>query len=150
MMKNIVKALCSGIIGLFLATGCNNGTDSSPEGESQILKNIPPKEASALIQQHNGNENFVILDVRTPAEFAGGYLENAVNINYRAKTFQGELDKLDKAHTYLIYCRSGNRSGRALQVMKNLQFNEVYNMTGGISRWIKEGLPTVKKEAANR
>ena len=51
---------------------------------------------------------------------------------------------MDKSKTYLIYCRSGNRSGQALDIMEELNFREVYNMMGGILEWEAEGLPTVK------
>ena len=79
-----------------------------------------------------------------PKELAGGYIENVLNIDFYSETFRDELDKLDKDKTYLIYCRSGNRSGKALDIMAELNFREAYNMLGGIIEWNAEGLPTVK------
>ena len=81
----------------------------------------------------------MILDVRTPEEFSSGHLEDAVNINYYSINFQNDLAKLDKTKTYLIYCRSGSRSGRSLNLMKQLGFIRVYNVSGGILQWEKEG-----------
>jgi rhodanese-related sulfurtransferase len=119
--------------------------DSKSEPEKvQILKNITPKEAYDLIQEHKDDENFVILDVRTPREFAQGYIKNAKNVDYYSKTFRDELDKLDKDKTYLVYCRSGNRSGRTLRVMQELNYSHAYNMTGGIGGWYTQGLPITK------
>ena len=56
------------------------------------------------------------------------------------------MDTLDKAKVYLVYCRSGNRSGRTLQLMEELQFTMAYNMLGGIGRWVQEELPITRAE----
>jgi rhodanese-related sulfurtransferase len=118
------------------------------EGAQPIFENISPGEAYTLIQAHQEDEDFVILDVRTPAEFQAGHIENAVNIDYYAETFQKDLNELDKTKTYLIYCRSGNRSGKTLRLMKKLNFSTAYNVIGGIAQWLQEELPvatTVEK-----
>jgi len=64
------------------------------------------KDAYTLIQKNKGNPDFVILDVRTPAEFADEHIENAINLDYYSETFRDDLNKLDKTKTYLIYCRT--------------------------------------------
>jgi rhodanese-related sulfurtransferase len=115
-----------------------------PETQKQIIQNITTEEAYLLIQKNISNKNFVILDVRTPEEFASENIENAINIDYYSATFKNDLDQLDKNSTYLIYCRSGNRSGNALNVMKDLDFREVYNMLGGIVKWKAEKFPVVE------
>ena len=89
-------------------------------------------------------ENFVIIDVRTPEEYANGHIENAINLDYYSKTFKDELNKLDKNKAYLIYCRSGRRTGTVLDIMKGLGFTEVYNMLGAITQWEAKGLPIIK------
>ena len=106
------------------------------------IENITTKEASNLIQENKDNPNFVILDVRTPEEFSSGHLENATNLDYFSETFKDNLDKLDKDKTYLIYCKSGGRSGNTLSMMSDMNFMEVHNMLGGIDAWESEGLPT--------
>lgn len=98
-----------------------------------------------MIQQNRGNPDFVLIDIRTPEEFMSGYIESAININYHDSDFVEKLDKLDKGKTYLIYCRTGRRSSDAINVMKRLQFQEVYRILGDIVRWKAEGLPVVKK-----
>ena len=70
-------------------------------------------------------------------------------LDYYSENFREALDELDKSKTYLIYCRSGRRTGETLQMMKELYFTEVYNMLGGINSWKSKGLPTIKKEAQN-
>ncbi len=134
------------VIGAVLTAGCIGGETITPTQEipTQIIENITPQEAFTLIQNNKTNPDFVILDVRTPEEFADGHIENTINIDYYSETFRDELDKLDKNETYLIYCRSGNRSGKTLDMMVELNFKEVYNMLGGIVQWEAEGLPTTK------
>jgi len=108
------------------------------------LKKITTQEAYALIQENKGNENFVILDVRTPEEIANGAIENSIKIDYYSDTFREEIDELDKENTYLVYCRSGVRSGEATKLMEELGFQKVYDMPGGFSQWEAEDLPFVK------
>ncbi|MFC2033306.1 rhodanese-like domain-containing protein [Chloroflexota bacterium] len=132
------------IIILLLITVSLYGCASQAELSDQILEDIGIQEAFDLIQRNQGNTAFVIIDVRTPEEFNEGHIENAVNIDFNSETFKEDLDKLDKNKAYFIYCRSGNRSGRAIPVMKKLGFKEVYNLSAGIQEWIAEGLPVVK------
>lgn len=108
---------------------------------TQTIKDVSVKEAYDLMGKNKDNQSFIIIDVRTPQEFASEYIESAVNIDYYSEEFQNELNELDKEKTYLIYCLSGNRSGRALAIMKELGFIEVYNMLGGIIQWKVEGYP---------
>jgi rhodanese-related sulfurtransferase len=114
-----------------------------PEVES-VLKKITAQEAYTLIQDNKGNENFLILDVRTPEEIANGAIENSIKIDYYSDTFLEEIDELDKENTYLVYCRSGGRSGEATKLMEELGFQKVYDMSGGFSQWEAEDLPFVK------
>ena len=116
----------------------------SPKEETQVIKNISPRDAHVLIEKNKKNPDFVILDVRTPEEFSEGHIENAVNLDFYSDDFKEELDKLDKNKTYVTHCRSGGRSAKTLNLMKELGFKEAYNITGGIVEWENEGLPTTK------
>ncbi len=111
---------------------------------ARIIKDINAREAFTLIQENAGNPGFTIVDVRTPGEFAGGHIENAVNVDFQSAMFRNDIDSLDKDKEYLIYCRSGARSRGALGVMTGLGFREVYHLTVGITGWMDEGLPVVK------
>lgn len=87
-------------------------------------------------EQLNVDENAFILDVRTPREVEEGYIPNASNIDiYLGQQFLSELNKLDKSKNYYVYCRSGNRSRQACAVMKNIGFENAYNLEGGIIAW---------------
>ena len=134
--KNLIMLVLSVslVIGAMLTGGCV---------QEQIIEDITPQEAFTLIQNNQNNPDFVIIDVRTPEEFAEEHIENAINIDFYSETFRDELNNLDKNKTYLVYCRSGKRSGNALDIMKELNFREAYNI-GGIIEWKAAGLPTTK------
>ena len=125
------------VIGVTLTGGC-------VRDETATIEDITPQEAFTLIQNNQSNPDFVIIDVRTVGEFAEEHIENATNINFYSETFRDTLNTLDKNKTYLIYCRSGGRSGSALDIMAELNFKEVYNILGGINQWKTGGFPTVK------
>jgi rhodanese-related sulfurtransferase len=97
--------------------------------------------AYELINENKSNSDFVILDVRTKAEYDSERIEDAKNIDYKSKDFKIKMDKLDKNIKYLVYCRSGHRSANAVKDMKKLGFEDVLNISGGIMKWNRKGLP---------
>ena len=86
----------------------------------------------------------IVLDVRTPAEFASGHLQNAVNLDVDGAEFDSQIATLDKNATYAVYCHSGRRSGIATGKMAGAGFTHLYNLDGGISAWSAAGLPIVQ------
>lgn len=105
--------------------------------ETQEIKTITAETAFNII---SSTKNIIIIDVRTPGEFRSGHIAGSVNIDYNAADFEKLINVLDRLKFYLIYCRSGNRSSRALEIMKKLKFKKVYDF-GGIIRWKSEGFP---------
>jgi Rhodanese-related sulfurtransferase len=85
----------------------------------------------------------IVLDVRTPAEYASGHLPQAQNIDIEAGDFATKIASLDKNATYAVYCRSGNRSGVALEQMAGVGFTHLYDLDGGIGAWQSMGGPMV-------
>jgi rhodanese-related sulfurtransferase len=85
----------------------------------------------------------ITLDVRTPGEFAEGYIKGARLIDFQSGNFENEIASLDKNATYAVYCRSGNRSGQAVKIMHDAGFHDVYNLDGGVIDWTNAGLPLV-------
>lgn len=89
------------------------------------------------------DKSVVLLDVRTPGEFASGHIVGAKNIDFYATSFSSEVLKLDKTKTYAVYCHSGNRSGQATALMAKDGFKAVFNLDGGIINWQNAGNPVV-------
>ena len=89
------------------------------------------------VERLANDDNAVVLDVRTEAEVAEGIIPNAIHINiYRGQEFINEIEALDKDKNYFVYCRSGNRSGQACQIMEQLGFDNAYNLEGGMLEWV--------------
>jgi len=153
-MKNIklpflILILFSLLVGSSLAiNGCDYITGEAVKIPAltppQVVKDITSTESYGLIQANAGNRDFIIIDVRTPEEYNGGHIENAVNVNYNSGNFSDEINRFYNDRTYIIYCRTGARSTGARDIMKELGFQKIYNMDGGIMDWIAKGLPVVK------
>lgn len=86
----------------------------------------------------------LLLDVRTPSEFAAGHITGAVNIDVEAATFPQLVATLDPAKNYAVYCRSGNRSKVAMTAMGQAGFSHLFDLDGGIGAWQSAGGQLVK------
>jgi rhodanese-related sulfurtransferase len=118
--------------------------DGSPEIKADTtFRNLTLVQADSLIDSNAYNPDFVIIDLRTPADYNAGHINHAININYYAADFDAILDTLDKTKAYLIYCQSGSRSGLTFTKMRSKHFVVVYNMLGGFSAWRNAGYPYV-------
>jgi rhodanese-related sulfurtransferase len=108
---------------------------------SDLPASVKPQDALGLI----ASQRFIVMDIRRPEEYAAGHLEAAtLRLDYYAPDFKDQLAKLDKSAAYLIYCRSGHRSGLTLAIMKDLGFSDAHDIEGGINAWQAAGLPVVK------
>ncbi len=136
MKTRIIAAILSGAV---LLGACGGATATIEAPATQSIQLISPTEASQLLTDNAGSDDFVILDIRTPEEFNAGRIAGSVNIDFYEANFADELDKLDKDKTYFVYCNSGNRSGTAMGTMKELGFTDVYDLDGGIQAWYSSG-----------
>ena len=133
--KNFTALALLMVVGLVLAVSC---------AQTVAAQIISPQEAFTLIEDNRNNPDFIIIDVRTPQEFSDGHIEGATNIDFYSTNFRDKINELDKSKTYLIYCQSGNRSGRRREMMVELEFQKIYDIGGGIVAWKAAELPTVK------
>jgi acetyl esterase/lipase len=124
-------------LGSFLAALSFAGAAAQNPEKAPPYKNVAPAEFEKLAKQ----PKHVILDVRTPAEFAKGHIAGAINIDVNAADFQAKVGKLDKETTYLVHCASGGRSVTACERLTTLSFAKLYNLEGGIRAWTKAGKP---------
>jgi phage shock protein E len=83
----------------------------------------------------------VLIDVRTPEEVAAGALDGALNIDLQGPDFAAAIADLPRDDAYFVYCRSGNRSGQAIEIMRELGFTDLVN-GGGFEDLAEAGLPT--------
>lgn len=90
--------------------------------------------ASEFMTKYQATPDAVLVDVRTPEEFNAGHIEGAIVVDFDNPNFVIEIQKLDPSKTYFIYCRSGNRSGQAAVIMKRHNFQNVYDLQGGVSK----------------
>lgn len=79
----------------------------------------------------------ILIDVRTPEEIAEGKIDGAGEIDFMAPDFKDQINALDKSKDYVMYCRSGGRSGKAAELMIELGFVNVTNITGGFMEYSK-------------
>ena len=107
-----------------------------------LARDISVQDAAALLQ--NPPQGLVILDVRTPAEFREGHLPGAVNMDYFGGPFETQIQSLPKTAPVLLYCRTGNRSGSAYDVMTKAGIGNILHMHEGITKWQQLGLPQEK------
>ena len=86
----------------------------------------------------------VVIDVRTPGEFAAGHIEGAKNIDFMAPDFAKKVQALDRNKTYLVHCQSGGRSGSSKKVFKKLGFKNILHLSNGFGEWKASGNKVVK------
>ncbi|WP_216387177.1 rhodanese-like domain-containing protein [Arcanobacterium phocae] len=121
MMKKIFTGAVCGLC-LVLA-GCsapeqaqpNTATESASSNSSQMMD---PKK----------DQNPMIIDVRTPEEYATGHVTGAVNFDVSDAEFQNQVKDLDKSAAYVLYCRSGNRAEGAKGYLESIGFTDVKNL----------------------
>ena len=101
---------------------------------------ISPKDLNQIFNQQLP-EN-IILDVRTKEECSESKIPGSLSIDYYSENFKDNLDKLNKNLNYYIYCRSGNRSGKTVMILREKGFKNVFNLEGGILAWKKENYIT--------
>lgn len=127
MRRVLVLLLWSALLG-FVLSACGGAAASVQTGV------VGPEKVKAAIE-----DGAVVLDVRTPDEFATGHLADAVNIDVSAEDFEAKVSELDKSETYVLYCHSGNRSTDAAERMAELGFDNLVN-GGGLAALADAGL----------
>ncbi|WP_455159507.1 rhodanese-like domain-containing protein [Schaalia cardiffensis] len=129
------------------STPSESGSTASSASSSASVSSDSASSGSSSSSGSSGQANTAIgtlIDVRTPEEFADGHLKGATNIDFNGPDFAEKISELDKDGEYTLYCRSGRRSGLALEAMKAAGFTKVTN-AGGVEQASKTlGLDIVK------
>ena len=102
--------------------------------EDPNVKVINSEELKTLLK----DDSIQFIDVRTVEENSENHIKGSINIVYD-KNFEQKISQLDKEKPVVVYCRSGRRSAASAKIMANKGFSEVYDLKGGILKWIEEG-----------
>lgn len=116
-------------------------------GSCQSAPNGDQLKPEAFKQKLDGMSNEVVLDVRTPEEYAEGHLEGAMNVDWQGDNFEQGVSALDKSKPVFVYCLAGVRSAAAAKHLRGMGFKEVYDMEGGMLKWRAAGLPEAGAKA---
>lgn len=129
-----MRALTALIVLAVLLAGCGGAATTQ-------TSLVDPTDASELI---DSDPETVVLDIRTPEEVDTGTLPRALNIDFYSPSFREEIAELDRDATYVVYCRSGNRTEQATRIMADLGFTDVYELDGGVVAWLNDGRSLIR------
>lgn len=121
----------------FVVSACG-ATDLA---EANGLRTVAATDAHSVISA--GGDDLMVLDIRTPEEFAEGHIAGSINIDFYAPDFGDRLAELDPDARYVLYCRSDNRSGQTMPALEELGFSDVAELDGGVLAWAEAGLALV-------
>lgn len=130
-MKNVVT-----IVLTVLLFACQSGKSQNDQAEKGGV--TPANQFKELIDKY---DNEIVLDIRTQGEVDQGFIPDAIHIDFYGETFKSEIAKLDKTKPVFVYCAAGGRSGKTYTMMKELGFEEVYDLQNGFPTWVKAGYP---------
>ena len=108
--------------------------------ESPAVELITVEEMDSLLEMGKVQ----LIDVRTPEEYAEGYIEGAINIDFRDENFEELIAKVDKSKPVAVYCGRGGRSGKCSAYMKKAGFKKIYDLNGGITEWKYKGKKVIR------
>jgi len=134
------RGLAAAVLAVAAVTGvsaCSSDAPASSSTSPAAVQHLAASDFATAMKQ----PGTIVLDVRTPAEFAEGHLPQAKNIDFESADFATQIAGLDKNATYAVYCRSGNRSGSALEQMSAAGFTHAYDLADGIVAWQSMGGP---------
>ncbi len=110
---------------------------TTPSNSQSVVSRVGSDEFEKLLHE----EDVQLIDVRTKKEYDQAHLKGATLIDINQKDFVSKIETLDKSKKVLVYCAVGGRSNRAANVMKQLGFQEVYDLRNGIRGWIQSKKP---------
>ena len=139
MNQYLFKRFTVGVAMLVMVAGL---TIRSGDAASNTLS---AQEFKAMLDQRESRPDLVLLDIRTPGEFEAGHISGAINIDYYGRDFVSRLKTLDRNKDYLIYCRSGNRTGKSLTIFRKLGFDRIWHLDHGLIGWVKARYPLVQQ-----
>jgi phage shock protein E len=126
------------VVGAFLLGACSPSGASEPAAAAGAVTVLAADEAASMLERR---DDVVVIDVRTPAEFGSGHVDGALLADVQRADFDAQVDALDRDTTYVLYCRSGNRSAVAAERMRAAGFTDLYD-AGAFDDLARAGIPT--------
>lgn len=118
---------------ILVLSSCNSSKSNDANTSEPISIN------SEKLVELRKDTSIQIIDVRTPGEVSEGYIPGTtLFFDINSDDFDTKIDKLDKSKKYIVYCKSGGRSSRAVETMSEKGFKNIYELEGGISSWSGE------------
>lgn len=140
-MKTHILRIFLSIFVLISIMSCGQ-KENSNKGNNDleaVISKVSPQDFSKM------NKDAQLVDVRQPREFASGHIENALNMNLYAGSFETQIMTLDKNKEVYLYCLTGKRSASAAKKLKKMGFVKVYDLDGGIASWHNQQYPIVRE-----
>ena len=137
--KTVISMLLFLLIPLVAQAG------KAEDADTNAIRTIEVKSANAYVGEQ---QDALILDVRTPAEYDLSHIPHAINLNVQDDSFAEMAAKLDRDKTYIVHCTKNpadGRSSRALATLQELGFKNLYSLEGGYVAWKDAKLPLVEK-----
>lgn len=146
-MKKLIYLLPLALLSCGSEEQIENTTEVADNVNSEVVtedNEIPQPESSTTFTDDCDNETFkkllsekngLLIDVRTPEEFAAGHIENAINIDFKSAEFESIVDTLNVSTPTFVYCQGGTRSSNARDILMSKSFSEVYNLENGYGNW---------------
>jgi rhodanese-related sulfurtransferase len=126
-MKQITYSV---LLALFLMVACTSPSTSQ-------VQQISNQDLVKLME----NKDLQLIDVRTPEEVADGFIKGAINIDFRGADFESKIGAMDRNKPIAVYCGAGIRSGGASELLLELGFQDIYDLSEGFSQWKEDSQP---------
>ncbi len=143
-MKKLLFSFILGITFLTTTVSCQNAPQKTSQAAAQSTPSVSDLSTTDFQKKLATDNKAIVLDVRTPQEYANGHLQNAATINFFDTDFKEKVNKLDKTKPVYVYCAVGGRSAKAAKILQESGFKTIYNLLGGFNGWAAAGLPSVK------
>ena len=139
-MKRLLGLAAGALLGCASLVGTSLAADPAPAAAESAPR---ISQADLLARLDRKDPGVVVLDVRTPEEFAAGHIDGAINMNVNAPDFDARVAQLDKSKPHVTYCRTGRRSTTAANKLVASKI-PTYHLQGGITAWQQQGGPTTR------
>jgi phage shock protein E len=144
------KKLLNSLVLFLIITGlfsCQTGTKQEEVNnttETKTIAKLVNLNPAAFAERMAAKDDYVLLDVRSVAEFQSGHIQGAINADVNTAAFAAAIKDLDKTKPVLLYCAVGGRSSYAARLMQEQGFTELYHLSEGTSGWMRQGFALVK------